>query len=389
MSKRHFELGPSASEGFVACSAKPSRERGLPNPGNAASDWGTVAHELAERVLTGQALPTEPTARVVNGDVEFGAEYSTDLDDEMWACVHTYCDYVTSIPGTRHIEQRVPVDHITGEPGGSGTADAIVVALPLVTVIDLKGGMVQVDAVVELDEVRRPNYQLGMYASGALRLHPGAKRVRLIIVQPRLHHVSEYECSVDELEAHMAVVRERSDATRAPNAPATPGEKQCRYCRAKGTCSELQQAVLSAAIAKFPDLDDPQPAPLGVASLSESMRLVPIVRMWADAVEARLYDELKVGHQHPGWKLVTGRGGHRRWVRHEDAQLVLELAGVDPFKRTLITPAAADALLKKAQPDAWKVLSTNVEQPPGQPTLVPASDHRPTVSTASCFTSLD
>jgi hypothetical protein len=124
-------------------------------------------------------------------------------------------------------------------------------------------------------------------------------------------------------------------------------------------------------------------------TLGEAMGLVPLVRRWCDGVEDALRRDLNAGIKHEGWKLVSGRMGHRRWKNGEAAQFVIELAGVDPFKRTLVTPAAIEAVLKKAQPETWATLKGMVEQPDGQPAMVPSTDPRPTVSSADCFTTLD
>ena len=185
--KRHYELGPSASEGWAACAAKTARERNTPNTSGFPADWGTVGHQLGENSLNGLPSTSASYGVVIDHEVVFvdedcippDAVHIIPIDDEMWEVVESYVDLVRSIPGAQFYEQRVPIDHITGEEGGSGTADAVVINGTHVTVIDLKTGLgekVSASVVIEeidaqtgeITKVERPNFQLALYGAGAL-----------------------------------------------------------------------------------------------------------------------------------------------------------------------------------------------------------------------------
>ncbi len=138
------------------------------------------------------------------------------IDQEFIDECHQYIGFVREqvelTGGTLYVEVKVPIDHITGEHGATGTADAVIYHPPLITVMDAKFGRGKVNAyevmtpeildadgnVVEPAYIE-PNSQLAMYASGALRafdLFGEVERVRMIIVQPKLNHVSEYAMEV-------------------------------------------------------------------------------------------------------------------------------------------------------------------------------------------------
>lgn len=100
-----------------------------------------------------------------------------------------------------------------------------------------------------------------------------------------------------------------------------------------------------------------------------------------NAVEKAMLAELMAGKPVPGWKLVAGRPGNRKWSDETDAAklLAIHLSSDERYEKTLISPAKAEKLLKDKQ------LSTRFEnrmrdltvRGEGKPTLVPETDPRP------------
>ena len=86
--------------------------------------------QLGENSLNGLPRTSASYGVVIDHEVVFvdedcippDAVHIIPIDDEMWEVVESYVDLVRSIPGAQFYEQRVPIDHITGEEGGSGTA---------------------------------------------------------------------------------------------------------------------------------------------------------------------------------------------------------------------------------------------------------------------------
>lgn len=89
-----------------------------------------------------------------------------EVTEQMAEEVQMYVDYIRdlrdSIPGAYlMIEQRVPIDHLTGEDGAEGTADAVIVCPDELIIVDLKFGYDPVSA--------EDNPQLQMYALGVIK----------------------------------------------------------------------------------------------------------------------------------------------------------------------------------------------------------------------------
>ena len=91
-----------------------------------------------------------------------------------------------------------------------------------------------------------------------------------------------------------------------PTAALVPGEKQCRFCKAKATCPALREEVTSisgpATAADFaafvPDVPD---AETGDNYLSIAMSKVDMVEGWCKAVRAETERRLLAGQTVDGW----------------------------------------------------------------------------------------
>jgi hypothetical protein len=107
---------------------------------------------------------------------------------------------------------------------------------------------------VDADE----NPQLMLYALGALNEYGvlgDFDTVTMVIHQPRLNHVSEYSIPVSELLTFGDQVRQAAGRVRWHNDVLTPGEKQCRFCKAKAVCPALR-ADMVEVVSGVADLSD-------------------------------------------------------------------------------------------------------------------------------------
>jgi hypothetical protein len=316
------------------------------------------------------------------------------VTDEMRGHVQVYADLVLSFGGIVLAEQRVPIGHITGEDGATGTSDAVVLKMDEIVVADLKYGRgVRVDA--------EGNPQLIMYALGALEEFSGVygepKQVRMVIVQPRLDHISEVVMLTEDLRDWES--RITAAAKRARWEPIRiAGDKQCRFCKAKAHCPELANYVQASVAAEFSAIDDATVARVEMLTpdaLGLALSKVDLIEQWCRAVRARTESELINGTPVPGWKLVQGRRGARQW-RDKDAALELlrrrfRLPVEKACELTVISPTAAERLVKAGDmgPRQWKVLQEHITQGEGRPSVAPESDKRPAIAvqaTADEFT---
>lgn len=357
--KGHAKKSPSGASGWMNCSGWRSDPTG-----SVYADWGTDAHEFAALCLV-----TGNDAEHYRG--QFG-EKGNPLDDDMIDCVQTYIDFVRAIPGELHVEQSVPIDHLTGEEGATGTSDAIILDRRVITVVDLKGGMgVRVDA--------EGNEQMMMYALGALEkfgLVRDFDEARMIIVQPRIDHISEHTITVDDLVTFGLKVT--NAAKRDPNSPLNPGTDTCRWCAAKATCPALEEQVMDA----FEDETVVQDvAQLDKARLGALMGKVDMIESWCKAIRAQTETTLVQGNEVPGYKLVQGKRGNRKWVSEEQALAAFKSMRIKHdlmYDLKLISPTKAEKVLAES-PKRWARLESLITQSEGALSVAPVSDKRPAI----------
>ena len=337
----HAKLGASNSATWMNCAASPRISAGLPNDSSVFAEEGTRAHAQAEAMLKGELGPHPELAGDVQPYVDLVMSYVGDLDQLL-------------------IEQTVPYDEWVHE--GFGTADAIILhADRTLTIIDLKFGKGErVDAL--------GNSQLRLYSLGAVQEHGFThftQRVRMIVCQPRLDHVSVEELEIDELLLWGQTVKARAQATQDPTAIATPGDKQCRWCRARAVCRARAISVLDVA-----GSDVLTPAEFAVM-LPHAER----ARTWAKDVESHALAQALNGTEIPGYKLVEGRS-----VRAftDNAPDVLRAAGLkdEEFYRQSLKPLGEVEKALGGKKTAAPVMDAATVKPKGEPVLVPNSDKR-------------
>ncbi|MBO6507329.1 MAG: DUF2800 domain-containing protein, partial [Roseibium sp.] len=325
---------------------------------------GTAAHELAERCLRTNTDAIDHFGEVIDG---------FDVDHEMTEAVQQYLDYVRDQPGIRFIEQRV--DFSPWVPEGFGTADTVVIRDGVATVVDLKYGKgVRVNA----DD----NPQAMLYGLGALNdfqfVHD-IETFKLVIVQPRLDHISEWEISRDDLVLWAeGIVGPAANLALSDEPEFQPGERQCQFCKAKATCRALAEFNFKTAIADFEDFDEigetVRPFHLTDEEVAVILPKLDILTNWAKAVEAYALSRLETGHDVPGYKLVEGRS-IRKWIDEEAAIRALsrKLGAKNATTKKIITITQAEKQLGKKDP----LIAKYTEKPPGKPAVAPLSDKRP------------
>lgn len=406
----HDILSPSGADRWMVCQESVMLTKDLLKPDSPYAVEGRDYHYLAAICLEeetdaeqyiGQALPS-------------GAL----VEEEKAREVQKYIDAVRTIHaavgGEMIVEQRVPTHLFTGEPGGKGGTSDVVIIPPEdsdeLVVGDLKFGMgVQVFA--------EKNRQEMLYALGVVEQHglwEIIKTVRLVIFQPRLDHISEWICSIDQLRDFAEEVRRRAKPIVArlinpslPPLPLTPDEKACRFCLNKATvvndelkvCEALQSFADNSALEGFEKIDettlkrDEKGRPIVNVrgeKLAALMQKSALLETFANALydmitaaRAAVERELQNGMDVPGWKLVEGKRGHRKWSNEARVQELMEeqfrMKRKEMFKETLISPSDAEKLMKKQRPGRWNKLQKWIEQAPGKPSVVPAADKRPAI----------
>jgi hypothetical protein len=245
------------------------------------------------------------------------------------------------------------------------------------------------------------NLQLALYALGAIEQFGALAefdRVRVIIVQPAISHVSEYECSVDDLQRLGQWISTRAELSRT-NPEFVPSNKNCFFCKAKADCHARAKVVLETCLDGFDEVSGkPVAKPIEVPTLGKLYGSLDLIRSWCDDVEEKIVGELKAGKTvfgPDGWpmKFVEGRKGHKTWASPEQVEALVagwHITG-DPMHTTaLISPSQAEKLAKSKKgdepvigPRRWTRLTELIAQPPGKPTLALGTDPRPALPSSS------
>lgn len=337
--------------------------------------------------------------------------FSLEVTEAMAEYVQVYLDAVRGrveeykLAGAQSVElmveQKLPIGHITGEEGATGSGDAVIIVVwadgtALIDVGDLKTGMgVEVDA--------EDNPQLQLYALGALYEHSLAyeiTRARLTIYQPRLNKTpSEWEVSVEDLEKFGRHAKERAfHAIQVRNGEKDetvhfhlrPGD-HCRegFCKARATCPKLREEValqVSGSVTvpmsadDFENLDTVEPdAQTTDDYLATAMSKADIIEDWCRAVRAEVERRLLAGTPVPGYKLVQGKRGARAWSDADEVEKTfksMRLKQEEMYDFKLISPTSAEKLLKDT-PKRWTRVQPLITQSEGKPSVAPESDKRP------------
>jgi hypothetical protein len=402
---KHALLSPSSAARWLTCPGSVALCAGLPDDSSRYADEGTDAHELAALCLIGDTDAKDYIGR------EMGCGNVVDAD--MASHVQTYLDVIRALVQTTGgellIEQRLPISHLTGEEGAHGTADAVILAGHDLIVCDLKFGRgVVVDA--------KDNPQLQIYALAALEefsLVSDFDTVRMIISQPRLSALSEWSQSTNELCAFGEKVTAAAGAARnlaeglacgdggaIADLPGmlAPSTKACQFCKARATCPAQVEHVASTVADDFVDLTAPMAPQLAEANtrlatsddahLGNCLAAVDLIEGWCKAVRAEVESRLLAGKAIPGFKLVEGRAGARKWAdaaAAEEALKAMRLKHDQMYDYSVISPTSAEKLHKAGDigPRQWPKLQPLITRADGKPSVAPESDKRPALAVAA------
>lgn len=420
----HALLSPSGSKKWLGCSASLLCEKDIPNESGQAAINGTAMHAVSEDLLNrhikGETAVTaahykgvyvlnegKGPIKAVAGKPPAGAVL---INDEFVTMVERYTDYALGIISSAEyvkIEMRAEltkllhpgytadfIDERTGETGEAavktfGTADLVAV-IPrtdgsfMLLVGDLKTGRHAVDA--------KENKQLMLYALAILaklcRLYD-ITLVRLAIFQPYCGGPSEWDITPEGLDIFRKFASKRAIEALdvyyggKKNLKAShfkPSADACQWCRFNEKCNARTKAAIQTGdtTATDADLGDDNHE-MTPEELKAAYEKLPELRQHIATIEKAMHAALLSGVAVPGYKLVTGNEGNRKWSDAAKVTEMLEGARIKRdmmFKESLISPTDAEKVFKTEKPRIWRRLEKLIERAPGKPTIAAADDPR-------------
>ena len=247
----HAPLAPSHSDTWALCAGSKNLEAQVPpDPEGDETEHsrrGTAAHQGFERCMTQEGVtPNFLLGRTMDNGVT--------LDQEDVNAIRVAVEHVKSIledakkkrlPVQVFVEERLNIgSYLGGRTDIYGTADLLLFIGNTLYVIDYKHGYQHVEA--------EGNRQLILYAIGAMAKaydHQSQRvmlrEVKLVIIQPRgqdkTNPIRIWTVKPDDLFEWAQTLERAAKATDNPDAPLTPGEQQCKWCRARTICSAREE----------------------------------------------------------------------------------------------------------------------------------------------------
>ena len=362
--RAHALLSASSAHRWLECPPSAVANEAYPEQDTSFAHEGTLAHEVAEIVARGDL-------------VEYYLDQLRDEEEgvtrEMIECAQEYADYIDEQKKSNDsivlMEQRV--DFSPWVPEGFGTCDCIIIQDDTLTIIDYKYGQgVMVSA--------KDNPQMKLYALGAMNdygIAMDVKKVELHIFQPRMNNISADSLTVEELmEWAEKTVKPTAEKAIKGKGKYAPGE-HCRFCQHAGKCRALTKLCTEYLDTHGLRVALPVLAPHEVADV---LRMEPMVTLWLKKVKEQAMTTLMNGEELPGYKLVEGKLGNRKWKDDRTVLQVLNGAGYDDADITetkVLSPSQMDKAIGKKK--VAELLDEYIERAPGAPTIAPITDKRP------------
>lgn len=408
----HSRLSPSSRIRWANCPASVRESAKYPErPSGPAAIDGTHTHTLLERCIKAGSASAKPSVGITLKDHEGEFVVSAEQADRVDVALNYINSRLTEIlmtdgaPAKVYAETRVDPQFLLGRPDLGGTVDVQIHSRSMVEIVDYKDGMQPVDA--------RDNMQLEMYAIGVLagyklpiNVEYPVQTIRMTIIQPKmtakgLPAITSHDVSVSTLLSNISVIVTQAAATDREDAPFVPGEAQCKYCAAKGSCTALVNQSMESAGISFQNLDvakdaaNKEPTEMSDQQIKEIVEAAPLIRSMIEAVEAEALRRFEAGKSIEGLKAVRGRGA-RSWVYGDDEIAEkLKKMGLPKdviWNTKVISPAqiekvswkatkAGEEITKTISERQMKVIQNEyIKKSEGKITIASDSDPRPAVT---------
>jgi hypothetical protein len=352
----HSIIGASSAKRWMTCpaSVRMSEQVTTEEEASIYAREGTAAHALAE-----DCLKLEMNAADCIGDEYEGFT----VDEEMAAHVQVYLDIVREHMANGYelyVESRVDLSWIDERMFGTNDA-TLVKPFEDAKIFDLKYGK-------GVRVVAENNPQLAFYALGPYKEYQ-VTSIEAFIVQPRIPDgITSTTWSADDMDNWADTFAKAVKATKVPQ-PKLQKSEHCRWCPAIGICP--------AQFDEFNDLPiDADVSTLTDEQVGEILSKADLVKSFLDAVKIQALNRAAEGHPPPGYKLVKGRKGNRKWIKNAEGFFPVDTFP-DLYETKLLTPAKVFKLRPELADEKL------VTQEPAKPTLAPEDDPREAITSGA------
>lgn len=401
----HAKLSPSKRHRWALCPGSIREEAKYPDTGSgpAAAD-GTHSHTLLEVCI--KADLADPMIMVGAKMNDHEGIFVVDVDRA--ARVKVAVEYIKSrvaeFNGMVEVtpETRVNPKRLTGRDDLSGTVDIQIIGNDVLEIVDYKDGM---GVVLAEENLQLEQYAIGKLAECETEQYPWLE-VRMTIIQPKLvlkgmDPITSWTIPISQFTSRIERLKQQAAATDAPDAPLVPGESQCKFCKAKGSCSALASNVMKEVGIMFKPIvtetldvaqqsADKDPTTMSDDQIRQIMEAAPLIRQLLEGAEKEALRRLEAGKSIPGLKLVYGRGSRAWSLPENEIAEKLVMMGVPKsaiYETKLVSPAKAEKLTWEKKGEKVTLSDRQIKRMEqeyvtklaGKLTVVPESDSRPAV----------
>jgi hypothetical protein len=316
---KHYKYGGSTAERTMECYAWHALAEQMPKqPGSVYAQTGTALHYMMELLLDGDfEKPSDFLGATVEGvvigkDEVLLAQMALDAWDDLCR-EYDIDDYI--------VEQTYEYDEETG-----GTADVIAWSATVVLVVDWKFGQG-----IEVSPVQsKQGLFYSMIARNELyeEIFEG-RDLSIAIIQPISSREDHDTLKIWDTEA-IDMDNFISDywSARKNKSKEFVAGKHCAFCPGEPICPE-KTGMAHKAMRLDPEQAD---------TLAEALALAVELKSWVTAVETFAHEQMELGTQVEGFKLVAKRAT-RKWVEAEDTKGVLSNVETMLRKKKALTVA--------------------------------------------------
>lgn len=372
MPEVHAKFSPSGFERLIRCPASFKMCEGIKDSPTEYSERGTSAHALGEFFLKKRL-----GMKVKDIDRNKLKYWTPEMEETMVA----YADFVwerymeakAKCPdAVLLVEQRVDIPGIGKQGDCFGTADVIIYADGMVTIIDFKNGATPVDA--------RENSQLMAYAFGAIsgeEILWGCEKVRLIVYQPNIDNINSWETDKDHVIGWVKdILVKRAEEALSENPHGEVGD-HCKFCKAKTRCGFMADKAYEVAKKEFCSPD----RLIDMDEVSYFLTFGDAIVDWLKKLKEWSLEKMLKGEKISGFKVVEGKS-NRTWTDVSKVAEKVKEMGFDPYAAPSLK--GLGDMKKEVGAKNFKVLEESfLTKPKGAPTLAPMDDKRNEYQTAT------